>query len=236
MLKYFNVVKRLLLIFLVLSLVNCSKDKDDTTTPPDTRVLKILALGDSYTKGESVCSTCNFPTQVRDSINARRGNGLSEVQIIAQIGWTTPQLKNAINQTNPPNTFDLVTLLIGVNNQYQNMPFSFYENDFPELVQKAIEKAGGNRNKVVVLSIPDYAFTPFGNGNTSISAALQTYNQFASDYCASQQISFVYITDITQLGLQQPALVAQDGLHPSTLAYTRFVERLLPVVMPKLGL
>ncbi|WP_460199903.1 GDSL-type esterase/lipase family protein [Scytonema sp. NUACC21] len=106
-------------------------------SPPDTRVLKILALGDSYTKGESVCSTCNFPTQLRDSINARRGNGLSEVQIIAQTGWTTPQLKNAINQTNPPNTFDLVTLLIGVNNQYQNMPFSFYENDFPELVQKA---------------------------------------------------------------------------------------------------
>lgn len=229
---------RLLLLLLPFSLMSCSADQatSTTSTNTDNRVIKIVALGDSYTKGESVCSTCNFPSQLRDSINERRNNQLTSVKIIAQTGWTTYQLQNAINQANTSNDYDLVTLLIGVNNQYQNMPFSLYQSEFPALVQTAIQKAKGDKSKVIVVSIPDYAYTPFGGGNTAISSALQTYNQFASDYCAQQQISFIYITDITQMGLQQPYLVASDGLHPSTMAYTRFVERILPVALEKLGI
>ena len=156
--------------------------------------------------------------------------------IIAQTGWTTTNLKNAIATQNPDNNYDLVTLLIGVNNQYQSKPFSLYEQEFPELVTIAIEKAKGNRNNVIVVSIPDYAYTPFGNGNTTISTQIDIYNAFAENYCNENNITFVNITDITRQGLAQPILVANDGLHPSDLAYSRFVERILPKAKVVLGL
>lgn len=130
----------------------------------------------------------------------------------------------------------MVTLLIGVNNQYQNKPFSLYEQEFPELVNIAIEKAKGNKNNVIVVSIPDYAYTPFGNGNTTISAQIDIYNAFAENYCIQNNITFVNITDITREGLAQPTLVANDGLHPSDLAYFRFVERIFPKAKVILGL
>lgn len=144
------------------------------------------------------------------------------------------QFKKAIATQNPTNDFDLVTLLIGVNNQYQNKPFSVYEQEFPELVSIAIQKAKGDKNNVIVVSIPDYAYTPFGNGNASISSQLDNYNAFAQNYCLVNNITFINITDITRLGLQQPNLVASDGLHPSTIAYTKFVERILPSAKMKL--
>ncbi|RXR24631.1 SGNH/GDSL hydrolase family protein [Flavobacterium stagni] len=229
-------MRKLIALGVTFLLIGCSSENSTVSTPTDTRMINILALGDSYTKGESVCSTCNFPSQLRDSINGRRKNTLTTARIIAQTGWTTYNLKNGINQANVPNDYDLVTLLIGVNNQYQNQPFSLYQTEFPELVQTAIQKAKGDKSKVIVVSIPDYAFTPYGGGNPAITNGLLPYNQFAADYCAQQQITFVNITDITQLGLQQPNLVASDGLHPSTLAYTKFVERILPVALQKLGL
>jgi lysophospholipase L1-like esterase len=228
---------RLLIVWIVACLgVSCTSDQNAMTSVVDNRIIKILALGDSYTKGESVCSSCNFPTQLQDSINLRRKNQRTSLKIVAQTGWTTTQLQNAISQGTLSNNYDLVTLLIGVNNQYQNTPFSVYQTEFPNLVQKAIQKANGDKSKVIVVSIPDYAYTPFGNGNPAISTALQTYNQFAADYCLQQQISYIYITDITQLGLQQPNLVANDGLHPSTMAYTQFVTRILPIALEKLGI
>lgn len=146
------------------------------------------------------------------------------------------QLKNAIASQNPANNYDLVTLLIGVNNQYQNKPFSLYEQEFPELVNISIQKAKGNKNNVIVVSIPDYAYTPFGNGNATISSQIDTYNSFAENYCIQNNITFVNITDITREGLAQPTLVANDGLHPSDLAYARFVERILPKAKVILGL
>jgi lysophospholipase L1-like esterase len=122
----------------------------------------------------------------------------------------------------------LVTLLIGVNNQYQNKPFSLYELEFPELVNIAIDKAKGIKANVIVVSIPDYAYTPFGNGNTTISAQIDTYNAFAENYCIQNNITFVNITDIN--------LVASDGLHPSEIAYSKFVERIFPKAKIILGL
>ena len=98
-------------------------------------------------------------------------------------------------------------------------------------------KAGGNANKVIVVSIPDYAYTPFGQGSSdpeTISSEIDMYNSFAQSYCLQNNISFVNITDITREGLDNPDLVASDGLHPSELAYSRFVERILPVAVQKL--
>lgn len=228
--------KRAFILLIFLGFLNCNNSDDSLARTPKT--YDILSLGDSYTIGQSVCETCRFPEQLKDSLSIRFPNEDSfNLQVIAQTGWTTTSLINNINSQNPPNTFDLVTLLIGVNNQYQNRPFSLYEEEFPILANKAIELAQGNANKVIVISIPDYAYTPFGQGfgySPTTSQEIDQYNTFAQNYCNANGITFVYITDITRQGLENPDLVAQDQLHPSELAYSLFVERLLPIATEKI--
>ncbi|WP_298118660.1 SGNH/GDSL hydrolase family protein [Flavobacterium sp.] len=223
-----------LLVFTLL--VSCSVN-DTAQTVTSSKTIKYLALGDSYTIGQSVCETCRFPIQLQTQIkNSLTTKDIFITNIIAQTGWTTTNLKSAIATQNPTNDYDLVTLLIGVNNQYQNKPFSLYEQEFPELVTIAIEKAKGIKENVIVVSIPDYAYTPFGNGNATISTQIDNYNAFAENYCIENNITFVNITDITRQGIAQPNLVASDGLHPSEIAYSKFVERILPKAKLVLGL
>ncbi|GAA4047122.1 SGNH/GDSL hydrolase family protein [Flavobacterium chungnamense] len=223
-----------LLLFTLL--VSCSVN-DTVQTSSSGKTIKYLALGDSYTIGQSVCETCRFPIQLQTEIkNNLTSKDVFVTNIIAQTGWTTTNLKSAVATQNPTNDYDLVTLLIGVNNQYQNRPFSLYEQEFPELVNIAIDKAKGIKANVIVVSIPDYAYTPFGNGNTTISTQIDTYNTFAENYCIQNNITFVNITDITRQGLVQPNLVASDGLHPSEIAYSKFVERIFPKAKIILGL
>ncbi|WP_242156072.1 SGNH/GDSL hydrolase family protein [Aestuariivivens sediminis] len=196
---------------------------------------RILALGDSYTIGQSVCESCKFPEQLKDSLVRKfEANYQFELKIIATTGWTTTNLIRAIETENITNEYDLVTLLIGVNNQYQNKSFSIYESEFPELVNTAIAKGKSDKNNCIVISIPDYAYTPFGNGNESISSDIDSYNNFAENYCETNGITYINITPITRLGLEQPELVASDGLHPSKLAYSKFVELMLPYAINKL--
>ncbi|MEN3323296.1 SGNH/GDSL hydrolase family protein [Mariniflexile soesokkakense] len=213
-----------------------NKPNQDTTN--QTNHFKILALGDSYTIGQSVCATCRFPEQLKDSLKNNLENSDISLEIIAQTGWTTTKLKEAISNKNPSNDYDLVTLLIGVNNQYQQKDFSLYETEFPELLNKAITLAYDNPKKVIVISIPDYAYTPFGQSRSNpstISSELDAYNTFAKSHSADRNVTFINITNITREGLNNPFLVASDGLHPSQLAYTKFVERLLPVSIEKLN-
>lgn len=203
--------------------------------PNTPKTFNILSLGDSYTIGESVCTTCRFPEQLKDKlVNEFNKNDTFNLNVIARTGWTTTNLINAIKNENLNTDYDLVTLLIGVNNQYQNISFSIYETEFPQLINSAISKAKGDKSNLIIISIPDYAFTPFGNGNSNISVAIDRYNNFAENYCTANNISYIYITDITRLGLINPELVATDGLHPSKLAYSRFVERILPLAIDKL--
>jgi acyl-CoA thioesterase-1 len=190
--------------------------------------INYLALGDSYTIGQSVCTTCRFPEQLKASLQTAYPNNSFLLQVIAKTGWTTTNLLTEINLVNPSTNFDLVTLLIGVNNQYQNKPFSLYETEFPQLLAKAITCAKGDKSNVIVVSIPDYAYTPFGQGAVNISTGIDQYNAFAQNYCTENGIVFINITDITRLGLAQPELVASDGLHPSALAYSKFIERIKP--------
>jgi acyl-CoA thioesterase-1 len=162
--------------------------------------------------------------------NTNTKNSFS-LKIIAQTGWTTTNLILAINSHNLKPNYDLVTLLIGVNNQYQRTPFSLFEKEFPELVNISIALAKGDKTNLTVVSIPDYAYTPFGQGSnspTTISAEIDNYNSFAKNYCAANGIQFINITDITRKGLMNKSLVAQDGLHPSEEAYRLFVERIAP--------
>ena len=238
--------------FLLLLVVGCSTENpisatnpapivtNPATTPdpspitvPQTQnqTFSYLALGDSYTIGQSVCETCRFPEQLKKSLSNLNPNNTYPLRIIAQTGWTTSNLISAIDLQNPSSDYDLVTVLIGVNNQYQNKPFSVYEKEFPELVNKAIAFAKGDKANVIVISIPDYAYTPFGQGSgiqSRISTEIDAYNAFAKKYCMDNTIEFINITDITRQGLTNTNLVAQDGLHPSELAYSLFVERILP--------
>lgn len=197
--------------------------------------IKILSLGDSYTIGQSVCQKCKFPEQLKDSILKEfSSDSTIDLKVIARTGWTTTNLISAIADENLDTNYDLVTLLIGVNNQYQRKDFSIYENEFPQLISTAVKLAKNDKENVIVVSIPDYAFTPFGNGNTTISAEIDSYNNFAKNYCEASGITFVNITDITREGLTNTALVASDNLHPSELAYTKFVGRILPFALQKI--
>lgn len=220
------------ILFLCCNATDSNQSNNIETLQPTN--YKLLSLGDSYTIGESVCETCRFPEQLKDSLINNTENTAFNLKVVATTGWTTTNLLNGISNENLPNNYDLVTLLIGVNNQYQGKDFSIYETEFPELVDIAITKAKGNKNRVIVVSIPDYAFTPFGNGNTTISSEIDTYNAFAENYCNANNITFINITDITRNGLEDTDLVASDGLHPSEKAYSLFVERLLPYALEKL--
>jgi lysophospholipase L1-like esterase len=227
-------------ILLCLSLIGCSSDEDNSATEIVSANYKYLALGDSYTYGQNVCETCRFPEQLKDSLEQYLNfDDTFNIKLIAQTGWTTTNLNTAIANEPLQNDYDLVTLLIGVNNQYQNIPFSVYEQEFVTLVNTAIARGKGDKNNVIVVSIPDYAYTPYGQGTSNpanISSQLDAYNAFAENYCFVNDITFINITNITRLGIQQPELVANDGLHPSTIAYSKFVERILPEAKNKLGL
>lgn len=210
------------------------EETPEPEVPKDSATLKILALGDSYTIGQSVCESCRFPEQLKDSIIQKTGKSDIKLEIIARTGWTTSNLKSAISESKITKDQDLVTLLIGVNNQYQNLSFELFKNEFPQLINSAVDFANGEIKKVIVVSIPDYAYTFFGNGAKSVSEDIKRYNNFIESFCFNYGITYIYITDISEKGLEQPELVAPDGLHPSKLAYSKFVERIMPSALEKL--
>ncbi len=215
-------------LFILLGFLSCSNSEENKDTPAKESSFTYLALGDSYTIGESVSATQNFPFQLQDSLG-KSLNDAGTYKIIARTGWTTTDLLDAIENQNPTMDYDLVTLLIGVNNQFQGKPFSVYEEEFPRLLDMAIAFAKGDKNSVIIVSIPDYAFTPFGqnSGNAQqISDEIDRYNAFAEQEAAQKGVAFQNITDITRQGVANPELVANDGLHPSGKAYKLFVDRL----------
>ena len=189
--------------------------------------IRFLALGDSYTIGQSVAEAGRWPMQLADSLTLR-GYAVDTTAIIATTGWTTTSLSNAIsNQQLEAAGYNLVSLLIGVNDQYQGQPISQYPARFQALLDSAIRYAGGNANRVFVVSIPDYAYTPFGNGNSTISTQLDAYNAINDSIAAANNVVRFNITPISRQGLNEPELVASDGLHPSAEQYRRWVTLML---------
>ena len=194
--------------------------------------MKFLALGDSYTIGESVPETERWPVQLAALLRAR-GIPLGPPEIIATTGWTTGELAAAIEQVNPQPPYDLVSLLIGVNNQYRGWSQDTYGWEFAALLEQAIGFANGDPARVIVLSIPDWSVTPFASsdphGRTSaqISAEVAAFNAINRDETAKQGAHYVDITPISLRAADDLSLLAADQLHPSGKMYGLWAEEVL---------
>ncbi len=206
---------------------------NDTTSviipPAAAGTKRLLALGDSYTIGQSVGENDRFPNQTLHLLNAAGANVKYPAEIIAQTGWTTQNLLNAIASATPKPTppYDLVTLLIGVNNQYQNLDTAQYRIQFIQCLNKAIEYSGNRKQRVFVLSIPDYGATPFGSSNaTQIGLEIDRFNAINKQVCLQMGIDYTDITPSTRMAVNNPSLVASDGLHPSGLEYAKWAAML----------
>lgn len=184
-----------------------------------------LALGDSYTIGESVAPADRFPSQLAKALKTQ------EPQVIAKTGWTTDELDKAIDAAKPKGPFDLVTLLIGVNNQYRGRSPAEYDKEFKALLKRAIGFAGGRPARVVVISIPDWGVTPFASGRDrkKIAAEIDRFNEINRKETVHAGARYVDITAISRKAAKDPSLVAADGLHPSARMYAQWVDVILPI-------
>lgn len=218
---------RLLFFLLPLLSATCTLKKD-LPAPYQPVKLTYLALGDSYTIGQSVGEKDRYPVQLADRLRADSID-IEQVRIIAKTGWTTDELTAGIANSDltADSTYSLVSLLIGVNNQYRGRTVAAYKPEFETLLNQAIAFAGGKKERVFVVSIPDYAFTPFGNGSATISQGIDEYNAANREITEAKGIRYFDITPISRGGLADPTLVASDGLHPSGKQYAAWVSLML---------
>ena len=189
------------------------------------RGAKLLALGDSYTIGEGLAPELSWPLQLAGMLRAA-GFNIDTTQIIAATGWTTLDLLRAIAQTKLSPPYDLVTLLIGVNDQFQGQSASSYRKGFAKLLSMSIEFAGGRPQRVIVLSIPDYSVTPFGRSldSTAIRTTLDRFNLLNAELSTNAGVHYVNITEISRGAASDPSLLAPDKLHPSGTMYAAWAR------------
>jgi lysophospholipase L1-like esterase len=194
--------------------------------------LPYLALGDSYTIGESVPEAGRWPVQLAATLRAR-GIALDDPRIIATTGWSTDELSAAMDAAEPLGRHEFVSLLIGVNNQYRGWNVGEYRVEFADLLERAIALAGDRPGRVLVLSIPDWGVTPFGQASgrdtAGIARQLDDFNAAAADECAAHGVAFVDITPVSRERGAEPGMVAEDGLHPSAAMYAEWTRLALPV-------
>jgi lysophospholipase L1-like esterase len=197
---------------------------------------KYLALGDSYTIGEDVPFSDNFPSQLISAISHKAGLICEKLQIIATTGWTTDELLEGIEDAKPDNNFELVSLLIGVNNQYRGYPQEQYIREFQILLQKAIGFAGGNPERVFVVAIPDYGCTPYGAEKAKkIHYDLLWYNAEAKRQAEEAGVAFADVFPASRLASANPEFTAGDMLHPSGKMYASWVAIILPEAIQALN-
>lgn len=191
--------------------------------------ISYLALGDSYTIGQNVEEHERFPVQLMKRLNESDVN-VGTPTIIARTGWTTDELAKGIEDANLTGSYNLVTLLIGVNNQYRGRDTAEYRLQFRELLNKAVGFANGIEKKVIVISIPDYGATPFGISDAQrIGAEIDIFNKINKQETDLKKANYVYITSISRVAKNDRTLIASDGLHPSGKMYSMWVDAIFPV-------
>jgi len=190
---------------------------------------RFLALGDSYTIGESVAAADRWPNQLALQLR-KDGIDIAYPEIIAKTGWTTDELSSAIDAAKPHGPYALVTLLIGVNNQYRGRDAEQYRKEFVALLQRSIAFAGNDPKRVLVVSIPDWGVTPFaaGRDRAKIGAEIDHFNAINAEETKRAGARYANITPVSRHAAADPALVAPDGLHPSAKMYAEWVKVILP--------
>ena len=222
--KMKNQVFFIYITVIILSLYSCA----EKYIPQPNITVQYLALGDSYTIGQGVEENERWPNQLSAQLESN-GIDVQKTQIIAQTGWKTSDLLNGIADSTF-NDYDLISLLIGVNNQFWSQPFDVFQTEFDSLVNIAIEAVG--KERIFIVSIPDYGVTPFGSSNSeNIANDIDMYNGYISERCAEEGFQFINVTEISrQLGDSDGAL-ASDNLHPSGYQYSLWVNEMLPHVL-----
>jgi len=197
--------------------------------------MRYLALGDSYSIGEGVPEAGRWPVQLAVRLR-REGVALEDPSIVATTGWTTDELSAAMDAASFAPPYELVSLLIGVNNQYRGRSADEYRDEFCRLLERAVTLAGIRSERVLVLSIPDWGVTPFAHGSgrdvLRIASELDVYNAIAREETERRGAHFV---DITGISRQHPALLADDGLHPSAAQYALWTEAAVPTAVAMLS-
>ena len=214
----------LLLVCITMSLSQFSQAQQKT--------LSYLALGDSYTIGEGVDVSDRYPMQLVQEWNKAAKIPFASPLIIAKTGWTVDELETGIQATpTAVEGYDLVTLLIGVNNQYRGRTVESYALDFEKMLQRAIAFARGNKAHVIVLSIPDWGVTPFaiskGVNPAQVANQIDDYNRTKKEICKKHGIKFIEITRKYRVNGGLPEGVVEDQLHPSKLIYGQWMGKLL---------
>lgn len=224
----------MILIGLLLALGACAR----VSEPPNgggAGEMRFLALGDSYTIGEGVAEGERWPVRLA-ALLRERGVQIGDPQIIARTGWTTDELNAAIDDADPRGPYALVTLLIGVNNQYRGRSAEQYRTEFAGLLRRAIGFAGGEASRVVVLSIPDWGVTGFAEGRdrAQIAAEIDAFNAINRDEAQRAGAHWVDVTAQSRAAGADPAFLAADALHPSGLAYAEWTRLALPAALQAL--
>ena len=194
--------------------------------PPNNESYSFLALGDSYTVGEGVSYEESWPSQFVDYA-LDRGIDFKNPELIAQTGWKTYDLLDAIKSSNLSVKYDFISLLIGVNNQFNSRPLSEFEDDLNEILTEINYLKKGD-SKVIIISIPDWGYSPYGSNydRERISDEIDQFNNILKKISEQNNLNFVDVTQISRLAIKEPNLIAKDNLHPSELMYSEWVKKI----------
>ena len=185
-----------------------------------------IALGDSYTIGEGVNEDERWPNQFVD-VAYENGVDFDQPMIIAETGWKTYDLLNAINQTNFTKKYDYISLLIGVNNQFNSRPIDEFEEDLNKLMDE-MKRIKKNDGSIIIISIPDWGYTPFGESSdmSDISEQINLFNSSLRKFATTNGLKYVDVTEISRRGINEPDLITNDNLHPSGIMYLEWAKKI----------
>ena len=199
--------------------------EDNLNTPRESQY-SFIALGDSYTIGEGVNEDERWPNQFVD-VAYENGVDFDQPMIIAETGWKTYDLLNAINQTNFTKKYDYISLLIGVNNQFNSRPIDEFEEDLNKLMDE-MKRIKKNDGSIIIISIPDWGYTPFGESSdmSDISEQINLFNSSLRKFATTNGLKYVDVTEISRRGINEPDLITNDNLHPSGIMYLEWAKKI----------